>query len=53
MTKHKYKLCKNCLNCKRKKDVINCVEGYFDNKDERQVQTLIPEEFECYSYNEV
>jgi len=49
----KYRLCRNCYNCKRKNNKIRCTEGYFDNKDERQIQTLIPEEFECFEYEEM
>ncbi len=48
-----YILCVKCLNCKCKNGKIRCSEGYFDNKTERTVSMLTPQEFDCWQYDEV
>lgn len=50
--KRKYRLCKNCHNCKCKNGKIYCKEGFFQDKNDKDIQTYIPEIFECFYYNE-
>lgn len=52
MKERKYKLCKNCHNCKLKKGKVYCKEGFFEDKTEDDIKTLIPEDFECFYYTE-
>ena len=48
----KYRLCRKCYNCKKKDEKVYCKEGYFKDKSEKDIKTLIPEDFECVDYNE-
>ena len=52
MKKKIYKLCRNCYNCKRTKGKVHCKEGFFKDKNEKDIKTLIPEEFECFYFEE-
>ncbi len=46
------KLCKNCFNCKKKKNKVYCKIGYFKISADIPI-IYTPYDFDCYEYDEM
>lgn len=48
--KNKFLLCVNCINCKKTGNKVFCKEGYFKNKNEKDIKTFTPYDFNCIKF---
>jgi hypothetical protein len=46
-------LCLNCVNCKERKNKVYCSKDYFKDIDKSKVTTYIPQDFDCYEFEEI